>query len=155
MLDMVRRRESDLPTTWGYWDSVRSLQDLMRWDPFRETRAGWEMANDLAPSFDVKETQDTYIFKADLPGVHEADLKVSIVGNRLTVSGKREMEEKHDGESFHTVERMHGSFTRSFSIPEGVDGDKVRAELREGVLTLTVPKKPEGRVRQVPVAVSR
>jgi len=155
MPDMVRRRESDLPTTWGFWDPVRNLHDLMRWDPFRDTHAGWEMGRDLAPSFDVKETPEAYVFKADLPGVHEADVKVSLVGNRLTVAGKREMEERRDGEALHAVERMHGSFTRSFSLPEGVDGDKVRAELRDGVLTLFVPKKPEGKTRQVPVLAGK
>jgi HSP20 family protein len=105
----------------------------------------------LSPDFDVKETQDAYVFKADLPGIQQEDVEISVTGQRLTISGKREEEKREEGERYFTYERSHGSFARTFTVPEGVDLDNVNAELKEGVLTLNIPKRPEGRSRRIPI----
>jgi HSP20 family protein len=103
----------------------------------------------FVPHFDVKESEAGYVFKADLPGVKEQDLDISLTGNRLTVSGKRDAEERHESETYFAFERTYGSFTRSFTLPEGADAEHVQAELKSGVLTLVLPKKPENQPRKI------
>jgi HSP20 family protein len=150
MTEMVKRRE--VPT--NFWDPARLMRDLMGWEPWREPEAMLGMRT-FVPDFDIKETKEAYILKADLPGVREEELTVTVAGNRLTVGGKREAEEKRQGEQYYITERMYGTFTRAFTLPEGADGDRVQAELKEGVLTLVVPKRPEEKTRQVPVKAVR
>lgn len=151
---IVRRQqqEPERAITRGHtWDPFELMQDFMRWDPFREMsrRVLGEEALGFVPSFEVKETKDSFVFKADLPGVKEGDLDVSLTGNRLTVSGRRQEENREEGEQFFTYERSYGSFSRSFTLPDGVDGDHIQAELKEGVLTLVVPKKPEVQSKRI------
>jgi HSP20 family protein len=132
------------------WDPFRVMRELMRWDPFTEmTPIAGEAA--FAPAFDVKETKDAFVFKADLPGIQEKDLEVKLTQNRLSISGKREQEKSEKGETFYTYERSYGSFARAFTLPEGVDGDNIKAELKEGVLTLTLPKRPELQPKKIAV----
>jgi HSP20 family protein len=151
MTELVRRREAEAPTAYGFWEPARLMREFLRWDPIREPMAALGTMPNFAPDFDVKETKEAYVLKADLPGVREEDLSVSVAGSRLTVSGKREAEEKRQGETFYAIERMHGSFTRAFTLPEGADPERVQADLKDGVLTLLVPKRPEEKTRQVPV----
>ena len=89
------------------------------------------------------------MFTADLPGVKEKDLDLSLTGNRLTVSGKREEEKKEEDERWFTYERSYGAFSRSFTLPDGVDTEHVGAELKEGVLRVSIPKKPELKPRKI------
>ena len=132
------------------WDPFRVMRQLMRWDPFTEmTPLAGEAA--FAPAFDVKETKDAFVFKADLPGIQEKDLEVKLNQNRLSVSGKREQEKSEKGDTFYTYERSYGSFARAFTLPEGVDGENIKAELKEGVLTLTLPKRPELQPKKIEV----
>ena len=134
------------------WDPFRSMRELFRWDPFLEMApfaAAGQIGFDAA--FDVKETPDAYVFKADLPGVKSEDLDVKLANNRLTVTGKREAEKREKTETYYTYERSYGNFMRSFTLPEGVDGEKIAAELKDGVLTINLPKKPEAKPRQVDV----
>jgi HSP20 family protein len=105
----------------------------------------------FAPSFEVKETKDGYVFKADVPGVKESDLDVTVTGNRLAISGKREAEHKEQTDTFYTYERSYGAFTRSFTLPEGVQSESVVADLKDGVLTVSVKKRPELQPKKVPV----
>jgi HSP20 family protein len=131
------------------------MEDLLGWDPFRTMAPmmGREPMYELgfAPSFEVKETRDAYVFKADLPGVKEGDLEISMSGNTLTISGKREATEREEGDTWYAYERSYGNFSRTFTLPEGADADHAVAELREGVLTLTVPKRPESQPRKIAV----
>jgi HSP20 family protein len=132
------------------WDPFRVMRELMRWDPFAEmTPFAGEAA--FAPAFDVKETKDAFVFKADLPGIQEKDLEVKLNQNRLSISGKREQEKTEKSDTFYTYERSYGSFARAFTLPEGVDGDNIKAELKEGVLTLTLPKRPELQPKKIAV----
>lgn len=134
------------------WEPFRALRELLRWDPFAEMAPSWAgEAGGFAPAFEVKETKESFVFKADLPGVKEADLDVRLTQNRLAVSGKRESEKTDKGDTYYTYERAYGSFTRTFTLPEGVDADKIRAELKEGVLTIELPKRPELQPKKVAV----
>jgi HSP20 family protein len=129
------------------------MRQMLRWDPFAEMFPVWAPSEEalFAPDFDVKETQDAIVFKADLPGVETKDLDVKLQNNRLTISGKKEEQKEEKTDTYYRRERSCGSFSRSFTLPEGVDPDRIDAELKSGVLTLTLPKRPEAKPKQVSV----
>ena len=128
-----------------YRDPFSMARELLSWDPFFGNRP----ATAFAPAFEVKETMDSFVLKADLPGVAEADLDVSVHNNVLTVSGHRQAEERKEGESYALYERQFGSFSRSFSLPDMADGERIEAKLENGVLTLTIGKKAEAKPRKI------
>jgi HSP20 family protein len=150
---IIRRNNNERGLKSRGLDPFEMMQDLMRWDPFRELSrgvAGGGEVTGFIPSFEVKETKDSYVFKADLPGVKEENLDISLTGNRLTISGQRQEEKKKDESDRHYIhERSFGSFSRSFTLPEGIDVDHVQAELKDGVLNVVVPKKPEVQPRRI------
>jgi HSP20 family protein len=153
----IRKQNADkpsVPTAESSWDPWRTMRSLLAWDPFREMAPFppiEERGYTLAPAFDVKETKDAYLFKADVPGIAEKDLEVTMTGNRLTISGKRDAEKEEKSERYYSYERNFGSFSRSFTLPEGTDVDQLRASLEQGVLSITVPKKPEVQPRKIAV----
>jgi len=103
------------------------------------------------PRFEVKETKDALVLRADVPGVRSEDLDVSVQGNVLTISGKRHQEKTTEEEQYHMVERAFGSFIRSFTLADGVDSKRLDAELKDGVLTLFLPKAPETKPQKVQI----
>src|SRR6202012_5898887 len=92
-----------------------------------------------APAFEVRETADRYVFKADMPGMKETNVDINVTGNRLSVTGTRETEQIEQTDTVYTEERTFGTFARSFVLPEGADVDHVQAALKEGVLTIVIP----------------
>ena len=156
MADIVVRKENgNRPAalaTEPRWEPFRMMRDLIGWDPFREMAPFVpQVATGFLPSFEVKETKDAYVFKADVPGVKDSDLEVMTTGNRLTVSGKRESEKEEKTDTYYTCERSYGEFSRSFTLPEGADTNSVHADLTQGVLTLSVRKSPEAQPKKVPI----
>jgi HSP20 family protein len=149
----VRRNGGEItPTIPSEWEPGRLFREFLRWDPFRELSPVFsEERATFMPAFEIKETKESYTFKADLPGVREEDLEITMTGNRLAISGKRESEKEDKGSTYYTCERSYGSFLRSFTLPQGIDSEHLRAELKEGVLTLVVPKKPEAQPRKIEV----
>lgn len=133
------------------WEPFRTIRELLRWDPFGEMAPAWTSRDvqTFMPDFEVKETQNAFVFKADMPGVDEKNIDVKLNNNRLTVSGTRETEKIEQNDTFYASERSYGSFTRSFMLPAGFDGEKVAAELAKGVLTITIAKKPEAAAQKV------
>ena len=105
----------------------------------------------FAPDIEIKECKDSYCLKADLPGVQASDLEVNVIGNRLTVSGTREEEQRREDDRYFAYERSYGSFSRSFVLPEGADVDNLKADLKDGVLQIVVPKKAEVQARRVEI----
>ena len=91
----------------------------------------------------------------DVPGIKQADLDVSLTGNRLTITGKREAEKEDKGDTYYTYERSYGSFTRSFTLPEGVNASAIRADLHDGVLSVVLPKTPEAQPKKIPVSTEQ
>lgn len=142
---VVSPREITAPL--GLW------RDMFRWDPFAQMLPTLLEREPLAfaPDFDVKETKEAFIFKADLPGVEAKDIEVQTTENRLSISGKRSAEKEEKSETTYRCERSFGSFTRAFTLPAGGDLEKVAAELKNGVLTITVAKKAEAKSKQVQV----
>lgn len=147
------RRERQTPVYGPALEPFGLMRNLMRWDPFRDMDFP-EAQSSYLPSFDIKETSQGYVFTADLPGVKQEDLEINLTGNRLTITGRREAEERKEGENFFATERSFGSFSRTFTLPEGVDAGSVKAELKNGVLNLTVPKVPEVQPRKITVQAS-
>jgi HSP20 family protein len=156
MATLIRRNQGEVaPSSASVWDPFRVMRDVLRWDPFRELEAAGAGAADyalFAPSFDVKENKEGYVFRADLPGVKEDDLEIALTGNRLTISGKREQEKHEQGDTYYASERSYGSFSRAFTLPDGTDGENVKAELKNGVLQVVVPKKPEVQPRKITIS---
>jgi HSP20 family protein len=153
----IRKQNGDKPAVAqaeATWDPWRTMRALLAWDPFREM-APFPLLEDraaaFAPAFDVKETKDAYQFKADVPGIQEKDLEVTMTGNRLTVGGKREQEKEERHDRYYAYERNYGSFSRSFTLPDGADTDKLSASLEHGVLVISVPKKPEVQPKKIAV----
>jgi HSP20 family protein len=132
------------------WDPFRTMRELMGWDPFREPGRVSAGAG-FAPDFDVRETKDAYVFTADLPGVKEEDLEVNVTQGSLTVSGHRATEQAQDDERYYCCERSYGEFRRTFGLPEGSDADAASADFRDGVLRITVRKRPEVQPRRVEI----
>jgi HSP20 family protein len=159
MANIVRRRGEDrgemaAPRGSGVagWDPFRTMQELLRWDPFGERdllRAGGPGIFGFVPAFDVKETEDSYVLRGDMPGLREEDVEIALTGNTLAIRGRREEEKRDERDRYHAVERMSGEFSRSFVLPEGTDPDGVSADLKNGVLTITVPKRPDVQPRRI------
>ncbi len=151
-MNLIRTRPArTLPVSTDSLEPFRIMRNLFRWDPFQEPSLLGEAGTAFMPSFDVKETSEAYVFAADMPGIHTGDLDVQLAGNRLTISGKREPEQFKEGERFYSQERSYGAFSRTFSLPEEVESNKVVADLRDGVFHLMVPKSPEVRPQKITI----
>lgn len=149
---IVRNQNPGTATKRDEWDPMRWARDLFRFDPFREMMAPLPVPElGFTVAFEVKETENAYLFRADVPGIAEKDLEITHTGNRLAVTGKREADREEKGETYYVAERTYGTFTRAFTLPDGVDLDHVRADLKEGVLTIMVPKRPETQPRKIPL----
>jgi HSP20 family protein len=149
------------------------IMTLVRWDPFRELEDMSERLNrvflrpslrnsgkenltvaDWMPTVDISETEGEYLIKAELPEVRKEDVKVTVENGVLTLQGERRQEKEEKGKKFHRVERSYGSFVRSFSLPELVDESAVKAEYKDGVLNLHLPKSEKVKPKAIDVKVA-
>ena len=103
------------------------------------------------PAIDIEETQDAFVLRADLPGVSEKDIKVSMVNDKLTIRGERKRVKSNTDGSVHRVERVHGSFERSFKLGTAVRNDKIKANYKDGVLEIRLPKVEEAKEREIEI----
>lgn len=127
------------------WDPLRDLLAIQQHlDPFAPGPAGWE------PPVDLQETPEQYVLTAEVPGLKREDLEIQLREGRLTVSGVRR-ERGVACEQYHRVERGHGAFSRTFHLTVPVDAERVVADLRDGVLTVTCPKTRDASVRRISV----
>jgi HSP20 family protein len=149
---------------------------LVRWDPIREIDSlqgemnrlfstffdtptsrgggnGASTARRWIPAMDLIETDEHFVLKADLPGMDEGDVNIEVENNILTVSGERKAahEEKHEG--YYRLERATGAFSRSLTLPEGIDADSVTATFNNGVLEVRVPKPVQAKPRRVQISL--
>ena len=120
------------------------------------TRGGYgaERGSVFAPAVDVEETAEEFVVRADLPGVTQKDVKVHLLGDTLTIRGERKLTETRKDRNYQRVERSHGAFERSFTFGATVRNEAVRAQFRDGVLEVHVPKADEARVREVEIQVA-
>ena len=132
---------------------------LTRWDPFAEIsrftgdfdRLWADGRRGISPAVDIFEEKDAIVLKAEVPGMKSENLQVHVENNVLTLRGERSLEHQEKRESYHRVERSHGSFTRSFVLPKSVDAENIGADLSDGVLTLRLPKKAAAEKRRIEV----
>jgi HSP20 family protein len=145
---------------------------LMRWDPFRELEEMSDRLNrmfarpavrtngketmivaDWTPTVDISETDGEYQIKAEIPDVRKEDVKVTLEDGVLTIQGERKQEKEEKGKKYHRIERSYGSFVRSFSLPDVIDEEKVKAEFKDGVLNLHLPKSEKAKPKAIEVKV--
>jgi HSP20 family protein len=115
------------------------------WAPFEM------MAGDWAPKLDVSETKDAMVVKVDMPGVDPKEIAIALTGDLLTVKGEKEKGTEEKEERYHRVERTYGAFLRSVRLPMAVDGSKVTATFKNGLLVVTLPKTPASKGTTIPV----
>lgn len=108
-----------------------------------------------SPAVDIYETENELVLKADLPEVDPKNVAIQLENGTLTLKGERKFEEQKNGKGFHRIERSYGSFVRAFSLPETVDGDKVKADYKNGVLTVTLPKKEVAKPKTINVEIAQ
>jgi HSP20 family protein len=142
------------------WDVMRELATMQErmnriWGTAFErghedvTNRGW------TPPVDIYETEGReVVLKADLPGLRREDISLTVENSTLTIRGERRRDEGIKEEGYHRIERAYGSFSRSFTLPATVDASRVRAEYRDGVLSVSLPFREEARPRQIQVEVS-
>ncbi len=106
------------------------------------------------PSVDITEDEKEYLVKADLPEVKKEDVKITVENGVLTITGERKFEKEEKDKKYHRVERSHGNFLRSFTLPDGADASKVNAEFKDGVLKAHLPKSDKAKPKAVEVKVS-
>lgn len=156
MAEMIKKTPNQPMSTQPEWDPFRAMRDWLRWDPFREMiPMPQAFERTFSPSFDVTENKDAYVFKADVPGVKETDLEITTQGNRLQIAGKREYEHEEKTDTVYTYERQYGNFSRVFTLPEGADIALAKSDLKDGVLTVVVPKKPAAQAKKIEISSSK
>jgi HSP20 family protein len=105
------------------------------------------------PALDIAEHDDEFIVKIELPGVAKDEVKILMQEKTLTVRGEKKQEKESTGANYHRVERSYGAFQRSFTLPSTVNGSKIDAAFKDGVLTITVPKSEESKRKEIEVKV--
>ena len=144
--------------------------NIVRYDPFRELRS---LQDDMTrlftgvmpvsggredmlggawnPRVDIFENKNHLVLEAELPGMNRDDFEISIENNVVTLKGERKFEKKTDDDNYHRVERSYGAFTRSFTLPQTVSAEGAKAEFKDGILHVTLPKREETKARKIEV----
>jgi HSP20 family protein len=147
---------------------------IVRWEPFQDLPATQKDFNRFiseafprlfggdepstrtwAPPVDIYETDNALLLKADLPGVDPKDVEIRVENGILYLKGERKFEKEVKEENYHRVERSYGAFTRSFSLPSSIDTEHVKAEYKDGQLTLTMPKREEAKPKTIKIDVEK
>ena len=147
---------------------------IVRWEPFRDLVAtqrdfdrlfreafspmfgeGEVSTRTWAPPVDIYETDENLVLKAELPGIDPNNVEIRVEDNSLYLKGERKFEKEVKEQNYHRVERSYGTFTRTFSLPSSIDADKVTANYKEGVLTLTMPKREEAKPKTIKINVNK
>jgi HSP20 family protein len=143
------------------WEPARELQSIQQemnrlFGTFFDTQAGAGNGGPLrrwVPAMDLVEEGDQFVLRADLPGVSESDVRIELEDDVLTISGERKSEHEQRRDGYHRIERSSGHFSRSLTLPEGVDPDSIHARFENGVLELKVPKPEQRKPRRVAISV--
>jgi HSP20 family protein len=143
---------------WEQVEGVNRIQSRINElfeDTFSRTRAQQSAAAGVwYPPVDILESKDSYLIRAELPGMRNEDLKTEVNEGILTLSGERKLEEPANGVEYHRVERVTGKFSRSFHVPQTVNHDGIKATYRDGILEVQVPKADEAKPRQIAISLN-
>ncbi len=144
---------------------------IKKWQPFSELMNVYDRLNRLfdsdlfadfererslahwSPQTDIYETNESYVIKMELPGFKKDELSVEFNDDTLTVKGERKQDNEVKKENYHRIERYYGTFQRSFTLPRGIDAKKIDANLKDGILTLEIPKAEEAKAKAIPISV--
>jgi HSP20 family protein len=138
-------------TPWAPMSSLRQEMDRL-FDRFFEPQTEEALAlGEWAPSLDLTETKDALVVKVEVPGLDPKDIQISLQEQLLTIKGEKKVEKEEKDERRHRVERAYGAFTRAIRLPVAVDGEKVTAGFKNGVLTVTLPKTPAAKGTTIPI----
>lgn len=148
--------------------------NITKWDPFRELEDMTHRLNRIfgrsltttetpgesirtaawVPLVDVSETDGSFVIKAEIPEVRKEDVKVTVENGMLTLQGERRQEKEEKGRRFHRIERSYGSFVRSFDLPANVDASKIKADFKDGMLCVELPKTEKAESKAIDVKVT-
>lgn len=143
-------------THWGPLQNLSTLQEQVNrlFESKFQGRGDDSALTTWAPAVDIYETENELVLRADLPGINEKDLDVRVENNMLTVRGERKFEQQVKEDNYLRIERTYGSFSRSFGLPNSVNTEAIKAEYKNGVLTVELPKRAESKPKQVKVNVT-
>ncbi len=148
---------------WEPFRNLYSIQDRMNRifdDAVRGTSRSdeaddWALGGSWAPAVDIFEKDGNIVLKAELPGVDASQVDIRVENNTLSLRGERKLESEVTRDNFHRVERAYGAFSRSFTLPSVVDTEKIKADFKDGVLQVTLPKRDEAKPKQIQVSVGK
>ena len=144
------------------WDPIREMEEMQsrvaslfgRRLPLKKDGGEEELTlTEWIPAVDIAEDDKEYTIKVELPGVNKEDVRVSVEGGVLSISGERKTEKEEKNKKYHRIERTYGSFARSFTLPEGTASDRVGAEFKNGVLKVHLPKDENAKPKSIDVKV--
>ena len=145
------------------WQPIRAMEEMERrcdemfgrgflpsmWRRFPLEERGW------APALDVFEKEDKFVVKAEIPGMKEEDIDVSVVGDMLTIKGEKKSETEVKEEDYYCCEHSYGSFSRSIALPSTVDATKIEAAYENGILEVSLPKAPEVKPKKIAISAKK
>jgi HSP20 family protein len=150
-MKLVRFQRPDT-WTWSPFEQLTSIRDEINRlfeSPF--VNGGSDVFNTWAPAVDLYEDKESLTVRAELPGLKKEDIDIALIDNVLTISGERKNEKRYEGEQTSRQERFFGRFTRSITLPKAADAKGVKANYKDGVLTVTLPKAAEAKPRQIEI----
>jgi len=133
---------------------LRDELDRVFESPWGELARTSQLLSGWTPALDVHEDKDNFIVRAELPGMKREDIDVSLQDGALSISGERKTEQKYEGAEVYRTERFFGKFQRTVTLPAPVAADKVKAQYKDGVLSITLPKTEEAKPKQIDVNVN-
>ena len=139
--------------TLSIWNPIHEMDELFHNRLASVLGEGNAQSAAWAPVVDIEETDKNYMIHAELPGLDKDKVKVSVEDGVLMLSGERNLERKVEGKTFHRVERSHGTFSRSFTLPENADAEKVNATCKDGLLVVSVTKREDAKPKAIEVRV--
>lgn len=157
MSSLIRWQRPDLAVwpTFGRLFGLRDELDRLFESPLSEWTRGSQLLSVWNPAIDLYDDKDNVIVKAELPGMKKEEIEVSLHDGALSISGERKSEEKFEDAETYRSERFEGRFHRTVTLPANVKGDQVKAQYKDGVLTVTLPKAEEAKPKQIEVSVSK
>lgn len=142
---------------WRHFPELTTMQREMNrlFDSFFRGEAEEDYRGSWRPEVDIKETPSEVIITAELPGINKSDVKVTLQDNMLQISGEKRQEEQQKDETYHRIERVYGSFCRTFTLPALVDSNKIQAIFKDGVLRITIPKTEQAKPREIEIKAEK